>query len=199
MGRGDPTGASALLARAVTLVEADESARGALLPSLGASLFEAGQMTEATRVLDEAITQAPEERLAARAQVERELVRLATETSSCDGAGHGRSPTPPCRCSSATATAMGRPRVVAARPHRLARRPRRRGRRGLEPGGRLRAPRGRRARALRHPRLAGDGGGPRRRAGRRGDRACARGFARPSLRAPSPSRGPSTRWRCCTR
>ncbi|HUR84920.1 MAG TPA: protein kinase [Solirubrobacteraceae bacterium] len=80
MGRGDPAGASALLARAVTLVESDRAARGALLPSLGASLFEAGRMTEATRVLDEAISEAPEERLSARAEVERELVRLATET-----------------------------------------------------------------------------------------------------------------------
>ncbi len=86
MGRGDPAGASALLARAVTLVESDQAARGALLPSLGASLFEAGRMTEATRVLDEAILEAPEERLSARAQVERELVRLATET----GVGTGR-------------------------------------------------------------------------------------------------------------
>ena len=38
-------------------------------------------MTDAIRVLDEAIARAPEPRLKARAQVERELVRLETETS----------------------------------------------------------------------------------------------------------------------
>jgi tetratricopeptide (TPR) repeat protein len=38
-------------------------------------------MTEATRVLDEAVARAPEPRLEARAQVEREFVRLETETS----------------------------------------------------------------------------------------------------------------------
>jgi ATP/maltotriose-dependent transcriptional regulator MalT len=38
-------------------------------------------MTDATRVLDEAIAEASDPRLRARAQVERELVRLETETS----------------------------------------------------------------------------------------------------------------------
>jgi hypothetical protein len=45
-------------------------------------------MTEATRVLDEAITRAPEPRLRAHAQVEREFVRLETETSA--GTQRGR-------------------------------------------------------------------------------------------------------------
>ncbi len=81
LGRGDPGGASALLERAIALVASDKAARGALLPALGASLFEAGRMTEATRVLDEAIAAAPDPLLQARAQVEREFVRLETETS----------------------------------------------------------------------------------------------------------------------
>ena len=79
--RDDPSTASGLLGRAIALVRSDDFARGELLPALGASLFEAGRMTEATRVLDEAIARAPEPRLKARAQVERERVRLETETS----------------------------------------------------------------------------------------------------------------------
>ncbi len=81
LGRGDPSGASGLLERALALVQSDDVARGALLPRLGAALYEAGRMTEATRVLDEAIARAPEARLRAHAQIERELVRLETETS----------------------------------------------------------------------------------------------------------------------
>ena len=42
LGRGDPAAASALLERAIALVGADDAARAALLPALGASLFEAG-------------------------------------------------------------------------------------------------------------------------------------------------------------
>ncbi len=41
-----------------------------------------GRMTEATRVLDEAIASAPGPRIEARARIEREFVRLETETSS---------------------------------------------------------------------------------------------------------------------
>jgi class 3 adenylate cyclase/tetratricopeptide (TPR) repeat protein len=78
--RDDHAAASALLARAVALVDADEAARGALLPALGASLFEAGRMADAARVLDEAIAGAPTPSLAARARVEREFVRLEVET-----------------------------------------------------------------------------------------------------------------------
>jgi class 3 adenylate cyclase/tetratricopeptide (TPR) repeat protein len=79
--RDDQAAASALLERAIALVEADEAARGALLPALGAALFEAGRMADATRVLDEAIASAPAPWLEARARVEREFVRLEVETS----------------------------------------------------------------------------------------------------------------------
>jgi tetratricopeptide (TPR) repeat protein len=48
---------------------------------LAAALFEAGRTAEATRVADEAIAVAPDDRLRVRAQVERELIRLETETS----------------------------------------------------------------------------------------------------------------------
>jgi tetratricopeptide (TPR) repeat protein len=86
--RDDQATACALLERAIALVRDDDAARGALLPALGASLFEAGRMTEATAVLDEAIARAPEPALGARARVEREFVRLETETSV--GAEHAR-------------------------------------------------------------------------------------------------------------
>jgi class 3 adenylate cyclase/tetratricopeptide (TPR) repeat protein len=85
--RNDPSAASALLERAIALVHSDGAA--ALLPALGASLFEAGRLTEATRVLDDAIARAPGARWAARAQIEREFVRLETETSF--GTEHARS------------------------------------------------------------------------------------------------------------
>jgi class 3 adenylate cyclase len=79
--RDDQAAASALLARAIALVRDDDAARGALLPALGASLFEAGRIGEATAVLDEAIAGAPEPWLGARARIEREFVRLEVETS----------------------------------------------------------------------------------------------------------------------
>jgi class 3 adenylate cyclase/tetratricopeptide (TPR) repeat protein len=79
--RDDQAAASALLQRAIDLVADDDAARGALLPALGASLFEAGRMSEATAVLDEAISRAPEPWLGARARVEREFVRLEVETT----------------------------------------------------------------------------------------------------------------------
>ena len=80
LGRGDPSAAAGLLERALVLAGADEAERGALLSELGAALFEAGRLTEATRVLDEAVAAAPEPRQQARAAVEREFVRLETET-----------------------------------------------------------------------------------------------------------------------
>jgi DNA-binding SARP family transcriptional activator/class 3 adenylate cyclase/tetratricopeptide (TPR) repeat protein len=79
--RGDPLAGARLLESAAWLLEPDEAARAELLPELGASLFEAGRMPDATRILDDAIARAPEPRLRARAQVERELVRLEAETS----------------------------------------------------------------------------------------------------------------------
>ncbi len=78
--RGDPVAGARLLERAASLLEWYDAARGEVLPALGAALFEAGRVTDATRVLDEAIATAPEPRLRARAQVERELIRLDTET-----------------------------------------------------------------------------------------------------------------------
>jgi DNA-binding SARP family transcriptional activator len=78
--RGDAPAGARLLERAESLLESDDAARSELLPALGAALFEAGRMADATRVLDEAIARAQEPRLRARAQIERELVRLDTET-----------------------------------------------------------------------------------------------------------------------
>jgi class 3 adenylate cyclase/tetratricopeptide (TPR) repeat protein len=86
--RADPSGASALLERAIDLVDSDGAARGRLLPALGAALFEAGRMAEATSVLDEAIARAPEPRLEAHARIEREFVRLESDTSA--GTEHAR-------------------------------------------------------------------------------------------------------------
>ncbi len=77
--RADPAAASALLERAIAL--ADSGARGALLPALGASLFDGGRMAEAAAILDDAIERAPDERFRALARVEREFVRLEAETA----------------------------------------------------------------------------------------------------------------------
>ena len=79
--RDDHSAASGLLEHAIALVESDAAARGALLPALGASLFEAGRMSDAVRVLDDAIATAPEAWLEARARIEREFVRLETDMS----------------------------------------------------------------------------------------------------------------------
>jgi tetratricopeptide (TPR) repeat protein len=76
--RADLATASALLERALALT--DKTDRGALLPALGAALFDAGRVTEARTVLDEGIAEAAP-RLRARAQIEREFVRLEDETS----------------------------------------------------------------------------------------------------------------------
>jgi tetratricopeptide (TPR) repeat protein len=84
--REDPSSAVALLERATALVASDAGTRSALLPSLGASLFEAGRIPEATSVLDEAVELAPDVPARARAGVEREFVRLETQS----GAGNAR-------------------------------------------------------------------------------------------------------------
>jgi tetratricopeptide (TPR) repeat protein len=76
--RGDHAGGAHLLERVAALLAPDTAARGEVLPTLGAALLAAGQMAEATRVLDEAVAAAPEPRLLARAQVEREFARLET-------------------------------------------------------------------------------------------------------------------------
>jgi class 3 adenylate cyclase len=74
--RGDPAAGARLLQQAAALLEHDPSERAELLPDLGAALFETGRMEAAARVLDEAIADAPDARLRARALVERENVRL---------------------------------------------------------------------------------------------------------------------------
>jgi class 3 adenylate cyclase/tetratricopeptide (TPR) repeat protein len=79
--RDDHGAASALYERAIAMAGSDDTARGELLPALGASLFEAGRMSDAVAVLDEAIARAPTPRLAAHARIEREFVRLEVETS----------------------------------------------------------------------------------------------------------------------
>jgi ATP/maltotriose-dependent transcriptional regulator MalT len=79
--RGDAPAGARLLERAASLLEPHGAARVALLPALGAALAEAGRMADAAQVLDEAIAGAPDPRLRARAEVERELVRLESETS----------------------------------------------------------------------------------------------------------------------
>jgi DNA-binding SARP family transcriptional activator len=77
--RGDAPAGARLLERSESLREASGAARDELLPALGAALFEAGRMDEAARVLDEAIAGDSNPQLRARAQVEREIVRLDAE------------------------------------------------------------------------------------------------------------------------
>jgi tetratricopeptide (TPR) repeat protein len=79
--RGDAPAGARLLERAASLLESDDAARSEFLPDLGTALFEAGRLSDAAQILDEAIASSPEPRLRARAQVERELVRLEAETS----------------------------------------------------------------------------------------------------------------------
>jgi DNA-binding SARP family transcriptional activator len=77
--RGDPAAGARLLERAETVVGADAEARGDLLPALGAALYDAGRLDDAAEMLDEAVERSTEPRLRARAQIERELVRLETD------------------------------------------------------------------------------------------------------------------------
>ncbi|MDP1849189.1 MAG: protein kinase [Solirubrobacteraceae bacterium] len=79
--RGEYPAAVALLERAVALPGPQDAARLALLPALGMVLFEAGRVEDAARVLDDAVHRAPDARIRARAQVERELVRLEAEAA----------------------------------------------------------------------------------------------------------------------
>jgi tetratricopeptide (TPR) repeat protein len=72
--RGDPSAGARLLERASSLAPG-----GDLLPELGAALFEAGRVADATRVLEEAVRTAGDARGQARALVELELVRLETD------------------------------------------------------------------------------------------------------------------------
>ncbi len=86
--RGDTPAGARLLERAEGLLDPDDPARGELLPALGAALFDAGRIDDAARVLDEAIAAAPDARLRARAEVERELVRLGADPDA--GSEQGR-------------------------------------------------------------------------------------------------------------
>ncbi|HEY6759094.1 MAG TPA: protein kinase [Baekduia sp.] len=77
LDRADPSAAAAFLQRAADLLaESDPPAAAALLPALGAALFQAGRLHDAARVLDAAAVTAPAERLRARAAVERGFVAL---------------------------------------------------------------------------------------------------------------------------
>jgi tetratricopeptide (TPR) repeat protein len=77
---GDPDAAADLLARAVSLLPADDASRVALLPTLGSALFEAGRFSEADGALSEAIDRAGgDELLEARARLEQQFVRLQAE------------------------------------------------------------------------------------------------------------------------
>ncbi|UBU13751.1 BTAD domain-containing putative transcriptional regulator [Nonomuraea gerenzanensis] len=77
--RGDVTAGALLWRRAVTLMPPDDPERAALLPRLGAALYEAGRFEQANEVLGEAIALG-EPRVAALAEVERERVRLQAGT-----------------------------------------------------------------------------------------------------------------------
>ena len=77
--RGDPAAGARLLERADAVAAAEPEARSELLPELGAALYDAGRLEEAAAILDEAVERSLEPRLRARAQIERELVRLETD------------------------------------------------------------------------------------------------------------------------
>jgi class 3 adenylate cyclase len=84
---GDPAACGNLLERAASLLPPDDPGRLALLPTLGAALFEAGRLEDADRVLTEAIERsAGDELLDARARVERQFVRLQTEPGAIEEA-----------------------------------------------------------------------------------------------------------------
>jgi DNA-binding SARP family transcriptional activator/class 3 adenylate cyclase len=77
--RGDPLAGARLLETGVSLWDSGDPARTELLPPLGSALLDAGRLEDAEQVLGEALEQARgDERVAARALVERQLVRLQT-------------------------------------------------------------------------------------------------------------------------
>ena len=77
---GDSASCANLLERATSLLPPDDPARLALLPTLGAALFEAGRLADADGVLGEAIERSTgDELLGARARVEQQFVRLQAE------------------------------------------------------------------------------------------------------------------------
>jgi class 3 adenylate cyclase len=77
---GDPAACADLLGRATSLLPPDDPGRLAVLPTLGAALFEAGRLMDADHVLTEAVERSSEdELLEARARVEQQFVRLQAE------------------------------------------------------------------------------------------------------------------------
>ncbi|HEX6702889.1 MAG TPA: BTAD domain-containing putative transcriptional regulator [Gaiellaceae bacterium] len=83
LARSDLPAAANLLERAVALLSEDDPARAALLPELGITLMEAGELRQAEAVLDEArraTAALDDERLAAHALVRHLLLRLQITT-----------------------------------------------------------------------------------------------------------------------
>jgi class 3 adenylate cyclase/tetratricopeptide (TPR) repeat protein len=81
--RSDLPAAVNLLERAEALLSRDDRARAELLPSLGAALTEAGRLSEADRILVEAVDCSrvnDDERLEAHAIVERLFLRIQVDT-----------------------------------------------------------------------------------------------------------------------
>jgi DNA-binding SARP family transcriptional activator/tetratricopeptide (TPR) repeat protein len=82
--RGDLPAGARLLERAVVLLPLEDSARSALLPTLGLALLESGRLADADRILGEGIERASarnDSRLEARARVEQQFVRLQAGSS----------------------------------------------------------------------------------------------------------------------
>ena len=80
--RGDVPAAVRLLQRAVSLLPPDDPARALVDTGLGAALMEAGRLDQASRALEDAgriAVAAGDERLAARARVQRLLLELQLE------------------------------------------------------------------------------------------------------------------------
>lgn len=80
-GRGDPGAAARLLERGASLLDADDPARAALAPALGAALFDDGRQADADRVLTEALRRTRDPPLSARIEVEQQFVRLLGQGS----------------------------------------------------------------------------------------------------------------------
>jgi class 3 adenylate cyclase/tetratricopeptide (TPR) repeat protein len=83
LGRSDLPAAIKLLERAAALLSHDDRGRAELLPCLGAALTEAGRLSEADRVLQEAVDCArlhSDERLEGHALVEQLYLRIQVDT-----------------------------------------------------------------------------------------------------------------------
>ena len=109
--RDDPSAASTLLERATALAAHDDDARGALLPPLGASLFEAGRLAEAIARPRRGDRRRAGTRSRRARAIEREFVRLESEASVGTERARARRPTRPSRCSSAEGDQAGQCRA----------------------------------------------------------------------------------------